>query len=129
MNGSLEANHEICDELSDPIYRQYHNKRISDRIDHFGTTKPSAEKAQEALDWLGDLDGYLNDHVGFLEQVVAQTNVQAGFIDPSCKMSRDELLDHIYESKTELRLTMPSVVSLYSRERFLNEKKLRFQGR
>ena len=124
-----EPNHEIGDELkSDPIYREYHNKRLSDRIDHFGTTKPSAEKAQEALDWLADLDCYFNEHEDRLDQVVAQTNVKAGFIDPSCKMSRDELLDHIYESKTEVRLTIPSVVSLYSRERYLGEKKLRFQG-
>lgn len=114
---------------SDPIYAEYHNRMMSDRIDHFGTTAPSAERSQQALDWLQDLDNYFTDQGGYLDQVVAEINVEVGTIDPSCEMDKGQLLNHIYEANgDELGKFTPSVVSLFSRERYLGEKNLKFQA-
>ena len=76
--------------------------------------KPSAQKAQEAIDWLADFIGYHSDHEKFLPEVVAQINVRVGNIIEDCELDRDDLLDLSTDSEEPIGKINPSVVSLYN---------------
>ena len=81
-----ESGEKIGTELSsDPIFADYHKRRIKQKIDQL-SGKALSSKAQEAINWLADFIGYHSEHEKFLPEVVAQINVRVGNIIEDCEL-------------------------------------------
>lgn len=114
----------------------YHKARIDQKIDQYGNHFPTAERAQEALDWIVQHEDFFYENTDFLPVVVAHVNLRAGIenglIPRMFNPDINDMQDSVFElasnevgkpkaSIEQVTSIKPSVVSLFSRERFLGD--------